>query len=189
MSEQENKIIAFVGLAGAGKSTAVKYLTDKGYPKVYFGGITLEAMRQANIEITPDNEREFTKKIREKKGKDFVVKRIIAQIHELIDAGQHRIVADGLYSWTEYKAMKHEFPGELTTIAVVSNKHIRHHRLENRPVRPMSIEEADKRDWSEIENLEKGGPIAIADYYLINNGTEEELYKQIDDVMEKIEFY
>jgi dephospho-CoA kinase len=35
MTEHENlKIIALVGLAGSGKSTAVEYFTEKGYPKV-----------------------------------------------------------------------------------------------------------------------------------------------------------
>jgi hypothetical protein len=38
----------------------------------------------------------------------------------------------------------------------------------------------DKRDWSEIENLEKGGPIAIADYFIINDGSLEQLHQRID---------
>ena len=33
------KILPIVGMSGAGKSVAVDYLTDQGYPKVYFGGM------------------------------------------------------------------------------------------------------------------------------------------------------
>ena len=106
MSEREQgKILAFVGLTGSGKSEAVEYVCEKGYPKVYFGGVVLGAMKDAGIEWTEANEKQFREGIREREGKDFVVKRIIKQIHDLMDAGQHHIVADGIYSWTEYKAM------------------------------------------------------------------------------------
>lgn len=189
MVNKDIKIVAFVGLPGSGKSKAVEYVAAKGYPKVYFGGIILNAMNEYGLEHTEENERKFREDIREREGKDFVVKQIIKQIHDLLDAGQHRIVADGLYSWTEYKAMKHEFPGELSVFATVSKKHLRHHRLANRLVRPLTSPEADEREWSEIENLEIGGPIATADYYIINNGTVEDMYQQIDTALNDIEFY
>lgn len=184
----DTKIIAFVGLAGSGKSTAVEYLTEKGYPKVYFGGIVLDAMTDASLEHTQDNEKPFREELRDREGKDFVVKRIITQIHDLIGAGQHRIIADGLYTWTEYKALKREFPGELTVAAIITPKRLRHHRLTQRPIRPLTDAEANLRDWAEIENLEKGGPIAIADHYIINDGDKEKLHTQIDAELQTIEF-
>lgn len=179
------KIIAFVGLPGVGKSVAVDYITAKGYPKVYFGGIIYGAMRAAGIEITPESTEKFRREIREAEGKDFVVKRVIRQIHDLIAAGQHHIVLDGLYSWTEYKILKREFPGEITIIAVVAAKKLRHHRLTIRPDRPFTLEQANQRDWSEIEDLEKGGPIAIADHYIINNSDLTNLHQQLDEILIK----
>lgn len=184
----EAKIIAFVGLAGSGKSAAIEYLTAKGYPKVYFGGVIYEAMRAEGIEITPKSQQVFREEIRKKEGKDFVVKRVISQMHDLINSGQRRILADGLYSWPEYKILKSEFPGELTVVAVVASKHLRHHRLANRPERPFTKPEANERDWTEIENLEKGGPIAMADYYVINNQSFDELHHQLDKILEEIDF-
>lgn len=183
------KIVAFVGLPGVGKSSAVDYLTDKGYPKVYFGGVVLQALKDAGMDDTPDNEKYMREKLRADEGKDVVVNRIVKQINELIAAGQHRIIADGLYSWTEYKVMKHEFPGELTTVAIVAPKHLRHRRLAARPIRPLTDAEANARDWAEIENLEKGGPIAIADHTIINNKDLDHLYAQIDEELEHIKFY
>ncbi len=183
------KIVAFVGLTGSGKSTAVNYLTGKGFPRVYFGGIVLDEVAKRGLELTQENEQPIREELRAKEGKDFVVKRIISQIHHLIAAGQHRIVADGLYTWTEYKALKHEFPGELTVIATVVPKHLRKQRMAIRPLRPLTSEQVDQRDWAEIENLEKGGPIAIADYYLMNNGKPEHLHQQIDTVLEHTGFY
>lgn len=189
MTHHENlKILAFVGLTGSGKSTAVEHFTKNGYPRVYFGGILLEAVKNAGLEINEQNERKLREDLRESEGKDFIVKRIISQIHDLANAGQHRIVADGLYTWTEYKALKKEFPGELKVVAIVSSKHLRHNRLETRTVRPLTNEEASERDWAEIENLEKGGPIAIADYYVQNNENIEHFYKQLDEISEHVEF-
>lgn len=190
MSRHENlKIVAFVGLAGSGKSTAVKHLTEKGYPKVYFGGIIYKAMQEAGVEVTWESQKVFREEIREREGKDFVVKRVVKEIHDLIGAGQHRIVLDGLYTWSEYKILKHEFPGEMTVVAIVTPKHLRKQRMEKRPERPMTPTEVDERDWAEIENLEKGGPIAIADYYIHNDGNLEYFDKQIDEAINHVEFY
>ncbi len=183
------KIVAFVGLAGSGKSSAVDYLTEKGYPKIYFGGIIYKAAAEAGISPGDwDAEKQFREEIREKEGKDFVVKRAIIEARNLIDAGQKHIILDGVYSWSEYKALKHEFPGEMTVVAIVTPKHLRKQRMANRPERPMTSEEVDQRDWAEIENIEKGGPIAIADYFIHNEGSLEKLHGEIDKVLEHIHF-
>src|SRR5690606_21891390 len=131
-------IVAFVGLAGAGKTSAVDYVTKKGYPKIYFGGIIYQAMNEAGIEITPESQAIFREEIRKKEGKDFVVRRAIKQAHDLIASGQKRIILDGLYTWTEYKILKHEFPGSLTVVAVVAPRKLRHRRLASRLERPFT---------------------------------------------------
>ena len=105
------KIIAIVGMSGSGKSVAVDYLTDKGYPKIYFGGMIYKEMEKRGIERTEDGESEkkFREQIREEGGKDWVVNQVIAEARDLINAGQKRIILDGVYSWTEYKILKKEF--------------------------------------------------------------------------------
>lgn len=189
MTERTNiKIIALVGLAGSGKSTAVEYFTEKGFPKVYFGGVILGAMKEAGIEINAANEEQFREQFREKYGKDAVVNKIIEQIKNLADAGQHTVIADGLYTWTEYKVLKKAFPGELTLIAIVAPRHVRYRRLAARPVRPLTSSEAYERDTTEIENLEKGGPIAISDHYVINDGSREELYENLKKIETLLDF-
>lgn len=180
MTQPHAKIIALVGLAGSGKSSAVEYLTEKGFPKIYFGGVIYKAMAEAGIEKTWDNQQKFREEIRRKEGKDFVIKRVIKNIHDLINAGQNKIVLDGLYTWSEYKLLKHEFPGQVVIIAIVTPKYLRYQRMAKRIERPMQPHEVDQRDWSEIENLEKGGPIAIADYFIINDGGLDQLHQKID---------
>ncbi len=188
MDRKNVKIIAFVGLAGSGKSAAIEYLTQKGYPKVYFGGIVLEEVTRRGLELTQENEQPVREELRATEGKDFVAKRIITQIHGLIDAGQKRIIADGLYSWTEYKTLKHEFPGILTVVAVVTPKVTRKQRMAKRAIRPLTSEQVDQRDWAEIENIEKGGPIAVADYFIHNDKDIANLTDKIDQIRREIDF-
>lgn len=188
MESKDIKLVAVVGMCGSGKSTAVDYLTERSIPKVYFGGVVLNAVKEAGLEVNPENEKKIREGLREKEGKDFIVNRVIESTKKLIDAGQKRIVLDGLYSWTEYKILRKEFPNEMTVVAIVTPKALRRERLATRPVRPLTAAEVAERDRSEIENLEKGGPIAIADYYVDNSGTIEEFHEAFGKLMKDIGF-
>jgi dephospho-CoA kinase len=68
-------------------------------------------------------------------------------------------------------------------VAVIASRSIRYERLARRPVRRLSPEEAELRDFAEIEKLEKGGPIAVADYVILNDGSEEELLRSVDRLL------
>lgn len=184
------KILAVVGMSGSGKSVVVDHLTKKHYPEVYFGGMIYKEMEKRGIVRTEDgeSEKEFREMIRQTEGKDWVVRQVIGEVKDLIAAGQKRIILDGVYSWTEYKTLKHEFPGSLVFLAIVVDKNKRYRRVANRPERAFDKAAIQERDRSEIENLEKGGPIAAADYYVLNNGTIEELTRDVDVILKEIEF-
>ena len=74
----------------------------------------------------------------------------------------------------------------LILISIVADKKLRYERLSQREIRPLTCEEARKRDLSEIENIEKAPPIAYADYYIFNNGTIEEYLDRLNEILQEI---
>lgn len=190
MKHDNVKLLAIVGMAGSGKSVAVDYLATCGIPKIHFGNMIYQEMAKRGIERTTDgkSEKAFREMIRQTEGKDWVAQQAIANAKDLIEAGQKRIVFDGLYSWTEYRAIQHEFPGTLTLIAIVAPKALRYERIAKRPDRPFDAQAIRERDYGEIENMEKGGPIAIADYYIINDGSVEDLENNLKKILKEIQF-
>lgn len=180
---QGKKVITLVGMPGAGKSSCVDYLTGKGLPKVYFGGITLDEVKKRGLATNHENEKLVREDIRAKEGKDAYAKRIISQIKTLFDEDNDIVVADGLYSWSEYKAFKDEFGENAVIIALAADRKLRHERLTMRRKRPLTNDEVTKREYAEIENIEKGGPIANADYTIVNNQSVEELTADLDALL------
>lgn len=173
------KIIAIVGMCGSGKSVACDYLENLGYKKVYFGGVTMDKLKEIGLEITPDNEKMMREKLRQDLGMGAYAKVLLSKIKEL--SINNNVVLDGLYSWDELVILNNEF--KMTTIAVVADKKLRYERLEKRVVRPFSKSDAIKRDVSEIENIAKAGPIAYADYYIFNNSTINDFHNRLAEIL------
>lgn len=179
-----NKLIAVVGMAGSGKSIATDYLQDKGWTKLYFGGVIYDHMREEGIEITPASQKEYREKIREKYGMAAVAVLLKDKIKEAYAKGD--TVLDGLYSWDEYLVLKNEFK-DLKLIGVVCDKELRYERIGKREDRPFNRDEIHIRDTSEIENLAKGNSISFADYYIFNNGTIENYEERLLEILDSIE--
>lgn len=180
--ENNKTILAFVGMPGAGKSEAVSYLDKKGIPFVRFGEVTDEGLKEQGLPLTTDNERAYREKIRKELGMAAYAIRSKPKIEKLLST--HKVIAiDGLYSWEEYIFLKKLFPG-LTLIHIYAIPSKRYERLSKREVRPVPLEKSYERDVSEVERLNKGGPIAIADYLIENNSDNLSLlYSRIDEFL------
>ncbi len=177
----DKKIIAFVGMPGAGKSEAAAYLQEKNIPFIRFGSFTDEGLKELGLEINPDNERMLREKFRKELGMAAYAIKAESKIAELLNSA-NLIGIDGLYSWEEYVYLKEKFPN-LTLVHIYSEPEVRYSRLSNRPVRPIPFEKSRERDIAELEKLNKGGPIAIADYMIKNEGDINDMKKQIDELL------
>jgi len=179
-----NKIIAIVGMCGSGKSVAVDFFLKKGYQKVYFGGITYEKMKEQNIPFSVDNEIKMREGLRAEYGMGAYAILSLPKIKELLKSGN--VVIDGLYSWDELKILNEEFKNQIQTIAVVTDKKIRYERVGKRVERAYSLKDVIRRDTTEIENVAKGGPIAYADYFILNNGTVAEMEERLENILSSL---
>lgn len=120
-------------------------------------------------------------------GPAVLAKRVAEKVDKYIAEGERFVVLDGLYSWTEYKFLRDKYGNKLVLIAVIATRALRHQRVveRNDAHRKYTKQQIIDREIDEIENLEKGGPIAIADYSLLNNGTPEEMLAQLEEVIKR----
>lgn len=179
------KVIAFVGMPGSGKSTVVEYLAKKGIPNVYLGGITVQEVKRRGLEVNETNEKMVREELRTNEGPGVMALRIIPEIDKLHESNEV-VVADGIYSWSEYKIFKDRFGDNAIIIAIAAPRNTRHNRLANRPIRPLSKEQVIAREHAEIENIEKGGPIANADYTLLNDRSQTELIDSVQKTLKEV---
>lgn len=175
----KNHIVAVVGMCGSGKSELTKMFTERGYARIYFGDVTIQEVKRQGLPVNESNEKKVREALRKEHGAAAYAKIALPQIETMVKT--QNVVLDGLYSWSEYTLLRQEFGNDLVVAAVVTNRCVRQRRLENRAVRPLNNDEVNRRDCAEIENLEKGGPIAIADYYFLNNGSLDTLQKQFEE--------
>lgn len=184
-----NKIACIVGMTGAGKSIVADELVREGFAYLRFGQITLDKIKEKGLKINEVNEKKTREGLRKEYGMGAFALLNIPKIDTLLK--KSNVVIDGLYSWSEYKILKEKYSDSLYVIAVYAPPKLRYERLKNRSVendekkrfRPLTEKEAKARDFAEIENIEKGGPIAMADFTILNTGTIEELKEKAKEIL------
>ncbi len=178
----KRQIIATVGMCGSGKSVAGERLEKLGFVKIYFGGLTIDEVKRRGLEVNEKNERAVREELRRTHGMGAFARLSLPKIEALLQEGK-RVLIDGLYSFSEYKILKEKYGDGLLVIAVFTPRALRYERLARREERPLTLAEAVSRDYSEIENIEKGGPIALADHTIVNDGTREKLIRRLDLIL------
>ncbi|OHA14785.1 MAG: hypothetical protein A3A10_01385 [Candidatus Tagabacteria bacterium RIFCSPLOWO2_01_FULL_42_9] len=187
-----NRIICVVGMPGSGKSVVADELVKKGFAFLRFGQITLDIVKERGLKPIEKNEREVREGLRKEHGMAAFALLNIPKIDELLKKSD--VAVDGLYSWSEYKVLKEKYGDLMNVVAVFAPPKTRYERLTNRNVegdeaqrfRNFTKEEARSRDYAEIENLEKGGPIVMADFTIVNTGTTDQLKESVKGVLSQI---
>ncbi len=181
----KNKLVAIVGMCGTGKSDATEWFVERGWQRIYFGQVTMDELAREGLPVTPENERYEREKLRREYGMAAYAVKSKDKILAYLEKGH--VVLDGLYSWDEYKYITENVCKDLTVVAVMTDRALRYSRLTNRPVRPLTHEQAVARDYAEIENLAKGGPISIADRFITNNGDKNAFRAAITALIDELE--
>lgn len=173
MDSSHTKIIAIVGMPGSGKSKAATVFADADWPVVRLDDLTEEVMRRRELPAGEQSGRAVRESLRQEYGMAAFAIRNIPRIEKALEK-KHHVVIDGMYSMEEYEYFRVRFGGSFSVLAVIASPSTRHSRLARRSYRPLTAQEAVGRDPAEIKNLNKGGPIALADYSVLNEASEEE---------------
>ena len=185
-----NRLFATVGMCGSGKSIACDFLRDLDWIYIRFGQLTIDKLREEGKEITPENEKTMREELRKKFGMGAFALLTLPTIETALVKGN--VVIDGLYSWSEYKILKAKFPDKLKIVHIYASPKVRYERLSRRShnredkdhrMRILTPPMARRRDYAEIENIEKGGPIAMADHTIINESTVDFLKERIMELV------
>jgi dephospho-CoA kinase len=178
------RLVSIVGMTGAGKSEVSRVFEKNGFIRIRFGDLTDEEMEKRTLKPSEENERLVRESLRKEHGMDAYAKLSLPRIKEALKTSD--VVIDGLYSWEEYIYLKGHYGEDLYLVAVWSSPRIRYARLSNRSSRALTLKEAISRDRTELENTNKGGPIAVADFTIINESSLEKLQQEAKKVIAKL---
>jgi len=178
-------IIAVVGLAGSGKSEAVKEFVNLGFIRVGFNDVLYEEVDRRGLKRTQEDERPVREEMRREHGKGVMAKKSLPKIDSALNSGKN-VVIESLYSWSEYKVVAEKYPDIFRVLAVYTPPRVRYDRLGNREERSLTQEGARARDHAEIEGIEKAGPIAMADWTIKNIGTKEQFLGEVREAIKEI---
>ncbi len=177
-------VVSIVGMPGAGKSEVARTFESKGFKRIRFGDVTDQEIKKRGLELNEKNERFVRELLRHEHGMSAYAKLNLPAIDAALK--QANVVIDGLYSWEEYVFLKEHYTQAFKAVAIWASPDTRYARLARRKERPLTREEAAGRDKAEIENINKGGPIAMADFTLLNESTLTNLRREADRIIEAL---
>lgn len=182
--------IAICGMPGSGKSEVADFFVAKGFEYIRLGQITLDEVKKHGLS-GEKAEKEIRENFRNKHGMAAFAILNIQKIKKMTG----NVIIDGLYSWEEYLYFKEKLKN-FSCMAIYASPKTRYKRLTGRAkkhgadpnlkYRSFSINEAISRDKSEIEKLNKGGPIVMADFTIINEGSKKDLEENLNKIYRKI---
>ena len=178
------KVVSIVGMAGAGKSEVARVFEASGFTRIRFGDITDRELEKQGLELNESNERCIRESLRKNYGMAAYAKLNLPRIDET--SKHSNIVIDGLYSWEEYTFLKTYYGEDFYVVAVLASPGTRYARLTSRSSRCLTLDEATSRDVAEVENLNKGGPIAMADFTITNESSLRNLRQETKRIISQL---
>jgi len=178
------KVVSIVGMTGAGKPQVSRIFEENGFIRIRFGDVTDEEIKKRDLELNEKNERYIRELLRKQRGMSAYARLNLPRIDSALKHSD--VVIDGLYSWEEYTFLKNYYGEDFYVVAVWASPRTRYARLTTRLNRRLTPDEAASRDRAEIENVNKGGPIAMTDFTIINESSLENLRKEAERTISRL---
>jgi len=181
-------VIGLIGEKGAGKGTVSDYLMDR-YGAIHYGTskILRRTLEDLHLPITRDNLVKLALVLKEGYGPSVIIDSLIQDMEK---NGSDIIIADGIRMHGDVDPFRKKYGKNFYLIYVTADIKIRYERTKSRKEK----DDEDKTTFEQfLEEEAKLTEISIheigkqADFTLNNNGTQEELVGQIDEMMKTID--
>jgi dephospho-CoA kinase len=176
-------VVGVAGMPGSGKAAVKEIVREMGYSVVVMGDEIREEAERRKLKPTQKILGQLMLELRKDEGEAAVARRCIPKI-EL--AEEKVVLVDGIRSLPEVNEFRKHFR-KFFLIAIHTSPRARFQRLfqRKRSDDPKSWEAFMERDSREL-NVGLGDAIATADYMLPNEGTKEQLKREIRGVLESV---
>ena len=182
------KIIGITGTLGAGKGTIVDYLTTHhGFVHFSVRGYLINVIKATGKEVNRDSLTHTANELRAQNSPSFIAEQLY---EEAIKSGENCII-ESIRNVGEVTALKSK--GNFQLFSVDTDRKIRYERilLRGSETDKVSYETFSSNEEREMTSTDPNKQnlsacMALADYTFTNNGTFDELYLQLDRVIEKI---
>ncbi len=172
-------VIVVTGMPGAGKEGVVRRATEFGFSVYRMGDVVREFAEKKGV--PPQDIGKYASLEREMHGREVWAARVLEKMKE---EGREKIVIDGCRSDFEAAVFRQHFGDSMHVLAIHSSPDTRYRRLKlrGRGDAPESRREFDERDERELD-WGVGRVIARADHMIVNEGTVEEFWSEIDALL------
>ncbi len=177
---KNKKIIAIVGLPGAGKTDAANFFESRGLPVISFGKVINEYIEKNKLPHIEEVHKKVRTQLREKYGMAALAIMNEKKIKEILKKNMI-LVIDGLRSWEEYLYLKKALSDvKIYLLAIYADKELRWKRLLKRKERNKLY--GEERDLDELIGINMAPTIAYADFLVKNNFALEDFHDKLEEV-------
>lgn len=182
-------IIGLTGTIGAGKGTLVEYLLQhRGLKHYSVRDVLNKELTKRGLELTRDNMHLVGDELRDTFGAGYLVESLLDLAKE--EGGNS--VIESIRTIGEVQALRQK-ASDFYLFGVDADPKVRYERVHKRNSSTDNItfekfqaDEASESFHKELWRMNLPACIAEADYVLTNNGTVEEFYRQVEEVMKKV---
>lgn len=182
------KIIGITGTLGAGKGTIVDYLT-KHYGFLHFSvrGYLSKIIEQRGLPLNRDTLVAVANELREKNSPSFIAEELFREAQQ---TGKDCII-ESLRTVGEINALRQR--GNFYLFAVDADQKLRYSRIVDRASATDKINfqtfaenEAREMNSTDPNKQNLAACMKLADFTFTNNGSFDDLYRQVDEALKKI---